>query len=492
MKFLTHEVSDWPKLAWIAKARRDESAIEVWHGPYVEASERWIIEGVWDGDFDSGSFDRTEGIFGSGIRLRETHADFVSSGTINDRLAWYCAGDTWWISNSLPGLLGVAGLHLRDDYLGYEKDIAQIAWGLDTQVQSIPAREGDIRLTYFHNLRFDGQDLREVEKPDTAPCFDSYETYTGYLADACRRIGDNLVDPARTFRIDQRVSISSGYDSPAVAVLAREAGCEVAVTLAKPNSLWRRSDSGRFLAHRLGYKCNTYPSRWDRCEFEGAVWASTARPGCLNMASLGHPPGLSVHWSGHAGDTVWAREHPPQGRSAIRRGFSGLGVTEFRLWRGFFHVVLPYLGMRREAEIKAISMSPEMLPWSVGGGYDRPIPRRLVEDCGVPRRAFGVDNKNTAAETYFLWPYSRACQQRYADWLGERGIASPSPWQVALLRKICHLDHLLASNVTKRLGFDIGIRRRVLTRANHLMFQWANDELADRYRRALDGSGEQA
>jgi hypothetical protein len=31
-----------------------------------------------------------------------------------------------------------------------------------------------------------------------------------------------------------------------------------------------------------------------------------------------------------------------------------------------------------------------MAPWSIGGKYDRPIPRRLVEEQGVPRDAFAT------------------------------------------------------------------------------------------------------
>ncbi|MDE5832358.1 MAG: hypothetical protein K2H64_05150 [Desulfovibrio sp.] len=31
-----------------------------------------------------------------------------------------------------------------------------------------------------------------------------------------------------------------------------------------------------------------------------------------------------------------------------------------------------------------------MLPWTLGNAYDRPVPRRLAEEAGVPRELFGM------------------------------------------------------------------------------------------------------
>jgi hypothetical protein len=38
--------------------------------------------------------------------------------------------------------------------------------------------------------------------------------------------------------------------------------------------------------------------------------------------------------------------------------------------------------------LKAICNSKEMEPWSVGGTYDRPIARRIIEGAGIPRGTF--------------------------------------------------------------------------------------------------------
>jgi hypothetical protein len=43
----------------------------------------------------------------------------------------------------------------------------------------------------------------------------------------------------------------------------------------------------------------------------------------------------------------------------------------------------------RHRDIWKVTISEEMGPWRLGNDYDRPIPRRIVEEKGVPRNLFG-------------------------------------------------------------------------------------------------------
>src|SRR5207245_7865116 len=80
-------VADWPPLAWLARCRPGAPAIDVFHGPRVELAADWFCEAVWDGAFADGDFDRTDLVFGSGARARESDGVcFVSSGSTVDRL----------------------------------------------------------------------------------------------------------------------------------------------------------------------------------------------------------------------------------------------------------------------------------------------------------------------------------------------------------------------------------------------------------------------
>ena len=105
MRLVPTVVPGWPKLAWVASFVEGSEEIRVLHGPMVETSPDWIVEAVWAGDFQSGAFDLTDLVFGTGIRLRDNRAVFVSSGTPFDRLVYYKDQENWFVGNSFPALL---------------------------------------------------------------------------------------------------------------------------------------------------------------------------------------------------------------------------------------------------------------------------------------------------------------------------------------------------------------------------------------------------
>jgi hypothetical protein len=59
-------------------------------------------------------------------------------------------------------------------------------------------------------------------------------------------------------------------------------------------------------------------------------------------------------------------------------------------------MAVPYIGCTSHPSIHRISNSIEMQPWTLGNEYDRPIPRRLVEECGIDRGLFGMKKRAVA------------------------------------------------------------------------------------------------
>jgi hypothetical protein len=68
---------------------------------------------------------------------------------------------------------------------------------------------------------------------------------------------------------------------------------------------------------------------------------------------------------------------------------SGSNLSEFRLRAGIIVLPLAVCGAIHAPAIARLSGAEEMQPWSIGGDYDRPVPRRLAEERGVPRHLFG-------------------------------------------------------------------------------------------------------
>ena len=256
MEISPKQVPQWPKLAWVAVFPDGAETIEVYHGPMVETASDWCVEAVWTGDFAAGDFDRTDLVFGSGVRIRDNRVIFVTSASGVDRLWYGSYAGLWYVSNSLPALLACADIELCEHYSHYTRDIETVeGLGLKRYVRSFPTSAGEVRVCYFTNLLFDGRGLRELESRTRLPRSRRLRIIGNFSRD---RRDLRTVRPGPATEDRSVGGISSGYDSPASAVVARLAGCRQAVTIAKANSFWRGPILGEEIAKRLGMSCRSY------------------------------------------------------------------------------------------------------------------------------------------------------------------------------------------------------------------------------------------
>jgi len=108
----------------------------------------------------------------------------------------------------------------------------------------------------------------------------------------------------------------------------------------------------------------------------------------------------TLFFTGYLGDAAWNRVTRRVNTDLLMLYPGGSSLGEFRLRVGFVHFPLPTAGYIRHPSIYAISNSDAMRPWALGHDYDRPIPRRMLEEIGVPRAWFGRTKK---AITQPLW-----------------------------------------------------------------------------------------
>src|SRR5690606_38494472 len=88
-------------------------------------------------------------------------------------------------------------------------------------------------------------------------------------------------------------------------------------------------------------------------------------------------------------------------------------------------LAVPYLGARRREDLYRITHSDELGPWRLNVPYDRPLPRRIAEERGVPREMFG--QKKLASVINFPLPSvprDPALRAEYFDYLAAKGLCS--------------------------------------------------------------------
>jgi hypothetical protein len=159
-------------------------------------------------------------------------------------------------------------------------------------------------------------------------------------------------------------------------------------------------DSGRPVAEALGLPCVERGREAAATGAQELEWLTPGTGGGDYPLRVFEPElrGGTVLLTGVHGDSVWERTNRPSG--LIRRGdATGASIADFRRRVGFLHVPVPFIGALRDAEIKAISNSVEMRHYSVGGTYDRPICRRILEEAGIPRTLIG--RRKRAVATHF-------------------------------------------------------------------------------------------
>ncbi len=410
-----------PPLAWCAKLDR-ALTIVVEHGPGVDTGPDYFVEGVWSLPFGDTRFSTSEVMLGSGGRVDSGRVIFTPTTHTLERLCSLRLGDRLFVSNSLAYLLEATGSRLDIRNSQYEVELLSYLRGYRKAVKTIRLHGGrHVSLHYHESFAVDETLTPRSISPPEPPAFPSYHDYIGYLDRTIRRLHDNANAPGRRINYTPLGTISSGYDSPACAVLARRIGCRRALTFAEARVEFApmmavADDSGSHIGERLGYEVETV-RRDDYLEASGfpeAIFLASGNGGDdAVLSGLAGRLRHSLLFTGFLGDTVWAThaQDPALSREYRLRFPNGGSMQEFRLRVAFVHLPVPLLTFTRHADLERISRSDEMAPWRLGTKYDRPIPRRLVEEAGVPREAFGME-KRAISQPFWLQRASESTMSR--------------------------------------------------------------------------------
>ncbi len=269
---------------------------------------------------------------------------------------------------------------------------------------------------------------------------------------------ENAADSRRKSPLSTLSTLSSGYDSACGTVIAHSLGCKEALSIEKASKFSIEiDDTGRNIAESLGMKHHI---------IDGSAYLSKDYNYEAEFIS-GHPTGEDIALAsaepmlvdrllivGHHGDKVWS----PGLTNALdfKRGdASGGSLHEFALRIGMVVLPLPFIGAQWQPKINQISESSEMKPWSIGGHYNRPIPRRLIEEAGIPRGSFAQEKKAVALSVEQILPLVKGNPDR-AEIVQDFALFKQK-CSLGLLSKIhlfgCERGGLFAEKIVNRLNW---------------------------------------
>ncbi len=405
MKLRCQQLNHWPKLSWFAKVTDD--TVDVLHGCRVEYSDEWIFEGTWAGEFGKGDFDgEVPVIIGTGIRLREKTVSFVCSTGSLDRLFYVNKKKELLVSNSLACLLSVAKLRLNPSF-PYSKTLLRYLKNHRYQPKVLPTSDGDeIHFVTYEKLVY-SQGTLEEQTHGVEGAFTSFEEYEEFLRSRILAIRTNLQDERRRYKVAPVATVSKGYDSAASMAIAKPLGIRSALTISRIGK-GGRDDSGEEIAEQLGIPVKSVVDRRSAYRDIDLVLAGLGESRDLNMTLFDYPDELTLLVLGTAGDFVWQsafkKEFNDSNHFLDRYDTTSCQLAEWRLHKGVFLANVPSIGASRIDCLKQINESSAMDPWRIGGDYDRPIPRRILEQQGVSRDKFGIKKNGSISgyQKYYL------------------------------------------------------------------------------------------
>lgn len=398
-----------PKLSWCAKIYNGKTIIN--YGQDVIKHGNGIFEGVWDGEFNNLNYIDANHVFGSGITEFDKNIIFTPPSHMYECIFCVYEKKTTSIlfSNSLSFILSLVEYNnLLDlvEKVRVNNDKLTSAGVLDFD----PLLYDDENITiygfYYHNISISQNEIKILLRENITK-FNNYNEYYSYLSSTIEKLITNGSDKNRVVDYTAISTISKGYDSPAVSSILNNLGEFKAVTI--DVDVYGVNDSGNEIANILNmpcYQCQhplgnsisnlgeiEYPE--DFIEHINEFIATTGLGDDLVFLAFDKFLSNKLIFTGALGDIIWdANENPTPYGIPVRIPF-GKSLNEYRLRKGFTHIPLPVIGAVFPRYIYRINFLHEMDDYNICSNYNRPIPRRMIEESGVCRQLFAKSKNAT-------------------------------------------------------------------------------------------------
>jgi hypothetical protein len=380
-----------PPRSWAAVLPSGSTSARLHHGSGIDVLDDAFVEGAWAGEFEDLGF-RSAFLIGSAGSVEDDHVVFCAPDHNLEKLTVITTETGTTVSNSFAFALAVSGTDLDPGYRTYRNAFESFKHGTKRAQRVLPLRGGTARLAYCDDVSVGPGGVEVRERNVGRRDFSSFEDYVDHLRSTLERLLANVRAKGRKDRFEPLATVSSGFDSAACAALARPFGCVDGCTIVRRDEQGNLVDHGgpliaalRMTLHEIDRLAYLQSPVALEPEFLGGGYAIQD----ITMAGLEPLVGGRLVITGIHGDAVWSLEDRPD-LEHLRRGDSaGATISEFRLRSDWLHLPLPFIGARGVASLRTVSAAPAMQPWRYGGHYDRPIPRRILQEAGVSPDLFG-------------------------------------------------------------------------------------------------------
>jgi hypothetical protein len=448
-----------PPLAWIYDAGAETAMV----GNAVDVFDQGLFEGCWPGEFQDFDPERSPHIFGSGLKVVDSDVMFLTASHTLESLYYLRTENEFYVSNDLYLLCRLEQFD-RSSAHEVTRRLHSSIEGFERATE-ILAEHGGARLgrIMFFNFRIGESGIERIRKGSAVAGFGSFEVYRDYLVSVVGSCRLNAQASRRKGQYEILCTCSSGYDSNGSAAVGRMAGADSAITIKSDRS--GMNDSGRQAAVEIGLRCleRDRPIPGQELSDSAILFlAGGAGAGDFPLSAFKDILPNKILLTGNFGDKIWGRRQPPTSDMA-RVDSSGASIHSYRLERDFFHIPVPTIAGELQPDVQRISEASEMQPWSVDAYYDRPIPRRLVEELGGQRSSFGIEKKMMAVvSSKGGTPLTNEEAAAFERFIMEQGMAR----RLRLERMLFRWGNFTFRAVRKLRRFTIGrlaIPERVLT-----------------------------
>lgn len=409
LTFSYHFLSSLPVNGWSAVIRKQEYLIRVFHGSGVETRDQFFAEALWNDRFDPEGMGKATLFFGTGCMIRGKEVVFMTSSDQTAPLYSLQRREEIIFSNSIIHLMTLAGTTPLSAYPFYTYDFvrnsrAGIAQPAGTLFHS---GSGTLKVHFNTKISVNIRLIMGFSPYLTVPEPVNYKSLMSIYRAEISRLFENGADEARRFKYGQTILCSSGYDSLANAVVCAGLGSRRFISVVNSRSDAPEADSGKGPMGLLGIEVRevdryVHLSNSTHCDAEFALTGINNYP---FLSGCEEDLGRSLLVNGSLGDVIWSvNHHRLSGDDWTDWGLillPGVSSTEHRLRVGYIDVGPQSMFVRHAKAVFRIASSEEMKAFRINPDYDRPIPRRIIEEAGIPRGSFAQRKMMTASVGYF-------------------------------------------------------------------------------------------